>query len=325
MALFDFSMDKLTTYDPAEKAPRDFEAFWKRTLAETEKAGPAAPHFVEVKDSFYKLVDVYDVTFKGYGGQDVKGWFIEPTGNEKALPCVVTFVGYGGGRSLPVDHFSVAVAGFANLVMDTRGQGSNWSPGATADIGEREEGGQYPGFMTRGILSPETYYYRRVFMDAVRAVEAAGEHPHVDASRIAVMGGSQGGGIAIAAAAILGKRVKVAMADVPFLCHFTRATTLVDSSPYVEIANYLRAHRDRKEAVYNTLSYFDGIHFASKITARVLFSVGLMDQTCPPSTVYAAYNRIKGKKEMRIYDFNNHEGGGPFQHAERLRFAAAWL
>ncbi|MCL2640865.1 MAG: acetylxylan esterase [Phycisphaerales bacterium] len=325
MALFDFPIDKLKTYNPAEKAPRDFDAFWKRTLAETEQTGPVAPHFVEVKDSFYKLLDVYDVTFKGYMGQSVKGWFIEPAANETALPCIVSFVGYGGGRSLPVDHFSPAVAGFAHFVMDTRGQGSNWSPGATPDIVEKDDGGQYPGFMTRGILSPETYYYRRVFTDAVRAITAASEHPHVDASRLAVMGGSQGGGIAIAAAALMGKRVKVAMADVPFLCHFTRATTIVDSLPYAEIASYLKAHRDRKDAVYNTLSYFDGIHFAPKITARTLFSVALMDTTCPPSTVYAAYNRIKAKKEIKVYDFNNHEGGGPFQHAERLRFASTWL
>ena len=325
MALFDFPLDKLKTYNPSEKAPKDFDAFWKRTLAETERAAPVSPHFVEVKDSFYKLVDVYDVTFKGYMGQDVKGWFIEPAGNESALPCIVSFVGYGGGRNLPAEHVSPTIAGFAHFVMDTRGQGSNWSPGNTPDIVQHDDGGQYPGFMTRGILSPETYYYRRVFTDAVRAIAAAAEHPHVDPSRIAVTGASQGGGITIAAAALSNKKVKLAMADVPFLCHFTRATTIIDSHPYGEIAGYLKAHRDRKNAVYNTLSYFDGIHFAPKITARTLFSVALMDQTCPPSTVYAAYNRIKSKKEIRIYDFNNHEGGGPFQHAERLRFASAWL
>jgi cephalosporin-C deacetylase len=100
---------------------------------------------------------------------------------------------------------------------------------------------------------------------------------------------------------------------------------MVDSHPYVEIAFYLKAHRNKIETVYNTLTYFDGIHLAPKITARTLFSVGLMDNTCPPSTVFAAYNRLKAKKEINIYNFNNHEGGGPFQIAARLRFATEYL
>jgi cephalosporin-C deacetylase len=328
MAWFDFPIDKLKTYNPDEKAPKDFDAFWKRTLAESDKAagddgGVDGAHFVQLTHPFYKTVDVYDVTFKGFMGQPVKGWFIEPAGNEEPLPTFVTYIGYGGGRSLPVDHLWPIASGFANFVMDTRGQGSNWSPGDTVD--DAPAGPQYPGFMTRGIQSRETYYYRRVFTDAVHAVQAAAAHPHVDASRIAVTGGSQGGGIALAAAALSGKRVKMCMADVPFLCNFRRATTIVDSHPYFEIASFLKAHRNLVETVNNTLSYFDGIHFAPKITARTLISVALMDNVCPPSTVYAAYNRIKAKKEMAVYQFNNHEGGGAFQSEKKLAFATEHL
>jgi cephalosporin-C deacetylase len=324
MAHFDFPLEKLQSYNPAEKPPRDFDAFWKKTLAESNKAaGDEQPHFVQLTDPFYKTVDVYDVTFKGYMGQPVKAWFIEPANNEKPLPTWVSFIGYGGGRSLPVDHTLPCAGGFAHFVMDTRGQGSNWSPGHTND--DAPAGPQYPGFMTRGIQSPETYYYRRVFTDAARAVHAAAQHPHVDAKRIAVTGGSQGGGISLAAAALSGKNVKLCMADVPFLCHFKRATTIVDSNPYFEIASYLKAHRDQVDNTYNTLAYFDGIHFALRITARTLISVALMDNVCPPSTIYAAYNRIKAKKEIAIYHFNNHEGGGAFQNTNRLRFATQHL
>jgi cephalosporin-C deacetylase len=111
------------------------------------------------------------------------------------------------------------------------------------------------------------------------------------------------------------------MADVPFLCHFTRATTLVDTAPYNEIPNYLKSRRADAATVYRTLSYIDALHFAPRITARTLLSVALMDNICPPSTIFATYNRIKAKKEIRIYPFNTHEGGANVQATERLRFA----
>jgi cephalosporin-C deacetylase len=236
---------------------------------------------------------------------------------------VVTYVGYGGGRGLPVDHMTFAAAGLAHLVMDTRGQGSSWSPGDTPDpVGS---GPQASGFMTRGVESPQTYYYRRVYTDAARAVEAAAEAPGVDPRRIGVAGGSQGGGITIAAAALLGKRVRIAMPDVPFLCNFRRAVELIDTMPYFEITNYLKAHRDQVERTFRTLSYFDGMHLAARIRARCLFSVALMDNVCPPSTVFAAYNVVKAPKELRLYEFNNHEGGGGFQTLARLQFAVKHL
>ena len=179
--------------------------------------------------------------------------------------------------------------------------------------------------MTRGIGSRETYYYRRLFTDAARAVEAAASHPRVDAKRIAVAGGSQGGGIAIAAAGLSGKAVKLCMPDVPFLCHYRRAVTLINTHPYAEIANYLKCYRGRSADVFNVLDYFDGINLATRITARCLFSVGLMDDICPPSTVFAAYNRVKGPKDINIYDFNYHDGGGPVQAIARLQYAVKYL
>jgi cephalosporin-C deacetylase len=323
MPQFDLPLAKLKKYRPAEPAPRGFDAFWKKTLAQTAKHDLAA-RFERIADPIFKLVDAYDVTFCGFGGHQIKGWFIEPAGNRDRLPCIVSYVGYSGGRSLPTHHVLPVTAGFAHLVMDTRGQGSNaQSPGDTPDpVGS---GPQISGFMTKGIDSPETYYYRRVFTDAVRAFEAAAAHPHVDPKRMAVTGPSQGGASTIAVAGLLGSRVKLAMPDVPFLCHFRRAVGLVDQRPYDEITNYLKSHHGMEKQVFHTLAYHDGIHFAARIKARCLFSVGLMDMTCPPSTVFAAYNRIKAPKKINIYPYNEHEGGGPLQVAERMRFAARYL
>ena len=173
--------------------------------------------------------------------------------------------------------------------------------------------------MTRGIASPQTYYYRRVFSDAVRAVEAARSHPAVDPARVAVTGGSQGGGITLAVSG-LQPDVSAALPDVPFLCHYRRATQIIDTAPYSEIAMYCKTHRDKIESVFETLSYFDGLNFSARAKAPALFSVGLMDNICPPSTVYAAYNHYAGPKQITVWEYNNHEGGASYQSQAKLEF-----
>ncbi|OAH12201.1 acetylxylan esterase [Streptomyces jeddahensis] len=321
MALFDLPLHELRTYRTASVAPDDFDAFWAKTLEEA-RVHDLDARFEPVETGL-KNVEVFDVTFAGFGGHPVKGWLTLPTGTTEPLPAVVEFVGYGGGRGLPHTHLLWASAGFAHLVMDTRGQGSGWSDGATPDpVGS---GPAHPGFMTRGIEDPESYYYRRVFTDAVRAVEAARSHPLVDASRTAAVGGSQGGGITLAVGGLVPDLAAIAP-DVPFLCDFPRATTMTDRDPYREVGRYLKAHRGRTEQVMRTLSYFDGAHFAARGRCPALFSVALEDQTCPPSTVFAAFNAWDhSDKEIAVYDFNDHEGGGPFQQAEQLRWLPARL
>jgi len=110
------------------------------------------------------------------------------------------------------------------------------------------------------------------------------------------------------------------MPDVPFLCHYRRATEIVDTYPYQEIVLFCKTHRDKIDTVFNTLSYFDGVNFAARTQARALFSTGLMDQTCPPSTVFAAYNHFAGPKEIRVWRYNQHEGGGDYQGIEKLNY-----
>ncbi len=319
MPIFDMPLEQLRTYKPKRAEPADFDPFWQATLAEA-RAHPLDARFEPV-DYGLTTVEAYDVTFAGYGGQPVKGWFILPAGRTGPLPCVVEYIGYGGGRSYPINWLMWPSVGYAFLVMDTRGQGSAWQHGDTPDL---PEGANpfYPGFMTQGILDPKTYYYRRVYTDAVRAVEAARSHPAVDAARIAVTGGSQGGGITIAVSGLL-PDVAVAMPDVPFLCHYRRATEITDRHPYQEIVKYLTVHRDKVETVFRTLAYFDGMNFAPRAKAEALYSVAVMDMICPPSTVFAAYNHLNAPKEIRIYMYNDHEGGGAHHSVEKIRFLKA--
>ncbi len=317
MSFFDMSLERLQEYKPERNEPADFDTFWQTTLDDVRQH-PLNAQFEPV-DYGLTTVDTYDVTFAGYGGQPVKGWFIRPAHITSPLPCVVQYIGYGGGRGFPFDWLLWPSAGYATLIMDTRGQGSTWRHGDTPDLPDGANP-SHPGFMTQGILDPHTYYYRRVFADAVRAVEAAQQHPGVDTTRIAVTGGSQGGGISIAVSGLMADQVQISMPDVPFLCHFQRALGLTDQDPYEEIIRYLSIHRDKEAAVYHTLAYFDGMHFAARTQAQSLYSTALMDMTCPPSTVFAAYNHVSAPKDIRVYRFNNHEGGSSHHHLEKVRF-----
>ncbi len=319
MAIFDFPLDVLQEYRPDRSEPEDFDAFWQRTLDEARQH-PLNAVFEPV-DTGLRLVDTWDVTFSGYGGQPIKGWYLRPAGVRTPLPCVVEYIGYGGGRGYPVEWLSWPASGYAVFVMDTRGQGTSWRKGDTPDLPDGANP-HYPGFMTQGIVRPETYYYRRVFTDAVRAVEAARSREDVDASRIAVCGGSQGGGIAIAAAALV-PDVQIALPDVPFLCNFRRAIDLVDTFPYHEIVHYLRHHRTQEDQILATLDYFDGMNFAPRIRATSLFSTALMDTICPPSTVFAAYNWVQAEKKIMVYKYNQHEGGGTEHFLAKQAFVQA--
>ena len=208
--------------------------------------------------------------------------------------------------------------------MDTRGQGGSWSSGDTPDLeapGEPSTSGQTPGFTTRGLERRETYYYRRLITDAVLALEAAAAHPSVDPDGLIVTGQSQGGGLALAVAGLSG-HVRAAMIDVPFLCHWRRATEVTDAYPYREIRHYLSVKRDETDAVFATLSNFDGVNFAARASAPALFSVGLMDDVCPPSTVFAAYNHYAGPRSIEVWPYNGHEAGQLIGQVRRYAFLA---
>lgn len=322
MPYYDLPADELVTYSPELTSPPDLETFWSKTLEES-RAAARPPEFNRVSTGL-SLVDTFDVTFSGFGGHPVRAWLHLPANLEAPIPAVVRYQGYGGGRGTALDVTTWTLAGYATLLMDTRGQGSAWGPGDTPDpVGSSPS---YPGFMTRGILDPHEYYYRRVYTDAVMALEVMRAHPLVRADRVAVTGASQGGGVALSVAALVPDLWAV-LADVPFLCDFRRATQIVDTEPYTEIVHYLKIHRDHTDIAFSTLAYFDAAGLVTYAKAPALFSVGLMDQTCPPSTVYAAFNRYGGQEqvEKRIveYPFNDHEGGEAFHRAVQLEWLAS--
>jgi cephalosporin-C deacetylase len=315
MALFDLPLDQLERYRPAVPEPPDFDAFWRTSLA-----GEAALVDIRPVRTDLRLVETFDVAFAGFGGAPVRAWYTRPAGVTADLPAVVEYLGYGRGRGLPHERLTFAVAGYAHLLMDSRGQGDLYgSGGDTPDPHADGSGG--PGAVTRGIRSPHDYYYRRLIVDAVRAVAAARALPGVAADRVVAAGNSQGGGLALAVAGLVPDLAAV-LVTAPFLCHIQRAIEITDAAPYSEIVTYLAVHREADAAVRHTLSYVDGVAFARRADAPAHFGTGLRDTVCPPSTVFAAYNQYGGAtRTMHVYPFNGHESG----EALHVRRQLAWL
>ncbi len=308
MPQFDLDVQALRRYRYPRPAPADLDEFWTRTMAEATAAGGDCR--ADPVDGRLTAVRALDVTFPGFGGEPIRGWWLRPaaacqTGDR--LPVVVEFLGYGGGRGRPFERLLWACLGYAQLVVDTRGQGSIWNPGVTPD--GHGSAPAAPGFLTRGLDHPDNLYYRRLFTDAARAVDAAGALPGADPERIAVVGHSQGGAMALAAAA-LNPRVRACAARAPFLCGIARSVVMTASDPYSELGRYLAAHSATAEQALSVLDYVDGAFLAPRITCPVRYAVALMDDICPPSGIFAAVNATTAPTEVALWPYHGHDAGG---------------
>ena len=312
MPVVDLPLDELERYRPELTHEHDFDEFWRGTL-DAARTCTDRPKAVRV-DAGLRAVDSYDVTFAGWAGEPVRAWLVLPKGGTHRW-CVVEFQGYGVGRGRVHEHLLYAACGFAHFVVDARGH----SRGDTGDRSAASSGPHEPGFMTQGAHDPKAHYLRRLITDAVRAVDAARALELVGPAEIAVAGPSQGGGLAIAVSGLI-PGLRAVLPDVPFLCDHRRGAVVSDRVPYLEVAQFLRKRPELVDSTFRTLSYFDGMNFAARATAPALFSVALMDPVCPPSTVFAAYNHYAGPKDIRVYPFNEHEGGGSLHAMARIEF-----
>jgi len=293
----DMPLDELRNYRPALTWQDDFDAFW----TETVNAGKAQPMKAVLNPLCYPAegVELFEVRLDAFGGGVMACRLMKPIGGT-SLPTLVFYHGYSGSGPSPFQMLPWALQGYAVLSVDCRGQGGNSTDGAIYP------GGHRPGFMTQGIEDCRQYYYRYVYGDCLRALDWMAEQPFVDPRRIAITGISQGGGITLAVAA-LSERPRIAISEVPYLCHFRRSVEISTAGPYREIADWMRYRPDSIEASWKTLSYFDGMNLAPRIRCKTVVTVGLWDDVCPPSGVFAAYNHIQGDKQLLVFEFTGHE------------------
>ncbi|WP_051197071.1 acetylxylan esterase [Jonesia quinghaiensis] len=268
-------------------------------------------------------VSIDDVTFTGAHGDPIRAWFTRPT-NSPTRGVVVEYLGYGRGRGKPFERLWWAAAGFAHLLMDTRGQGSQYGTGGeTPD--PHGSGPHVPGFLTKGINSPHDLYYVRLILDGVAAVSAAEKLSGHQRDRVFLSGNSQGGGIALAVAGLLPGLGGVT-ANVPLLCDIERSVETASDGPYLEARTYAATHRERVDALFDCLAHVDVVNIVPRSTTPALVSYGLADTLCPVGGVrrmldaYGSDSSHRVPVEVVEYRFNGHDGGDATQLDRQLRW-----
>jgi len=302
---FDLPLEELRAYPGRNPRPDDHGDFWSTALAELEDAIPYADVVLDPVPHVAPYAACSDLWFTGVRGARVYAKLVRPTGAAAPGPAVLVFHGYSGASP---DWFSLlpyAAQGFTVAALDVRGQG-----GRSQDVGGAR-GGTLEGHIVRGLGDvPENLAFRQVYLDTVQLARIVMDLSDVDAERVGTTGVSQGGALALACAA-LEPRVRAAASVFPFLSDFRRVWEMdLADEAYSELRSWLRrfdpTHADI-EGMWSRLGYIDVQHLAPRITGDVLMVTGLMDTVCPPSTQFAAYNKIAAPKRMVLYPDFEHE------------------
>ncbi|MCD4823630.1 MAG: acetylxylan esterase [Phycisphaerae bacterium] len=303
MPLIDMPMEKLKAYQGRNPKPADFDAFWDAGLAEMRDIDPQ----IELKPSDFQtpFAKCFDMYFTGMGGARVHAQLLQPKNSTQPHPAILMFHGYSGDAGDWSEKLGYVAMGYTVAALDCRGQG-----GKSEDVGG-VSGNTLQGHIIRGLDdSPEKLLFRQIFLDTAQLAKIVMEMPDVDETRVGATGGSQGGGLTLACAA-LEPRIKLAASVFPFLCDYRRTWEMdLAKDAYAELQKYFRTfdpHHEREDEIFTKLGYIDVQYLAARIKAEVLMSVGLMDTICPPSTQFAAYNKITSKKSLTIYHDYTHE------------------
>lgn len=303
MPLIDMPLEQLKTYNGCNPRPADFDAYWDRALAELRAVDPR----LELVPSEFQTpnAECFDLYFTGVRGARIHAKYVRPKHAEGRHPAVLQFHGYTGNAGDWHDKLAYASLGYSVLSMDCRGQG-----GSSEDTGG-VKGNTHHGHIIRGLDDhPDNLLFRHIFLDTAQLAGIALELPEVDPQRVYAMGGSQGGALTIACAA-LEPRVKKLAPVFPFLCDYKRVWEMdLAKDAYQELRAFFRHFdplHEREDEIFEKLGYIDLQYLAPRITGDVLMFVGLMDTICPPSTQFAAYNKMTASKQLVVYPDFGHE------------------
>lgn len=297
----------------------DFDAFWSSELANVRnrKLFGARTETTTLMSS----VKSYHVTYYGADETPLYGWFLVPHlqgESNEGLPCIVQFHGYTGGKGFPEEYADWLMMGLAVFAVDVRGQG-----GETGNL-MQQSFGMTMGWFSQGVLERDHSYFKAIILDAVRAIDWAADQPEINPERIAVVGASQGGGLTLLSTALHDK-VSAAVAHIPNMCRMDWGI-MHSTGSVAEAGGLASIFPDKLDDILETLSYFDAVNFANRITVPIMVSANLKDTVCWPETVLAAYNRIAAEdKQLLVDPFIGHTLSGAQKHsgrafiAERLR------
>jgi cephalosporin-C deacetylase len=297
-------LEQLHKYEGRNPRPADFDAYWEAALAEMRALDPELELVpAEMNAPFAECFDMY---FTGVGGARIHAKYLRPTAAAAPHPAVLQFHGYSGNSGEWCDKLAYVARGHSVAALDCRGQG-----GFSEDLGGTC-GNTLHGHIIRGLDgAPEQLLFRQLYLDTAQLAKIVMEMPEVDETRVGAFGGSQGGGLTLACAA-LEPRIARAAPAYPFLCDYRRVWEMdLAVAAYDEIRAYFRQfdpRHEREEAIFTRLGYIDVQFLAPRIRAEILLGIGLMDTVCPPSTQFAAYNKITSKKELAVYPDYGHEG-----------------
>lgn len=302
----DITVQELYKYKGSSPCPKDFDEFWDRSLTEAKNLSDK-PEFIPQSFSA-KGAEFYDLYFTGTKGAKIHAKVGIPDKNargDKKIPALCWFHGLDGYAQPWSDLMIYVSQGFAVAYLDVRGQG-----------GLSQDAGGYLGMTSvtpfmRGVDgNPDDLLMRDVFLDTVIMSEIMMNLEYVDENRVGVFGSSQGGGLALACAA-LNPKIKRCAISIPYLSDYKRVWEMgLAKDAYAGLKNYFRnfdpLHK-REDEIFEKLGYIDIQNLAKRVKADVIMATGLEDTLCPPSTQFAMFNKLTSKKEAYIFPDFGHE------------------
>ena len=303
MPTVDMPLKEMLKYNGSSPCPADIDEYWDTALAEMNGIC-SEPQFIK-KDFKSKFADFYDLYFEGTNGAKIYAKFGRPKKIDGKVPAVLLFHGLAGSSWQWTDLLELISQGYVVAFMDARGQG-----GKSEDVGG-VKGTTYTTPFTRGLDGDKhDLLMRDMFLDTARLAKIVMGLDYVDENRVGTHGSSQGAALSLACAALVPK-IKKCSAIYPYLSDYKRVWDMdLDKGAYEGLRYYFRCfdpRHEREDEIFERLGYIDVQNLVKRIKAEVLMATGLMDTIAPPSTQFAAYNKITSKKDVIIYPDFGHE------------------